>query len=78
MTLHQLSEKLSDMYLTSQDGEAVAMIHLFGIKYSSEIRASGASTRAIAIAAGIPKSFGTEINKGVKLSRFVYLRPEYS
>ncbi len=52
-------------------GEAVAMIHLFEIKYASEILSSGESKKAIAKEAGIPDSYATEISKGVKLSKFV-------
>ena len=74
MTLQQLGKALSDMYFGSETGETVAMIHLFGIKYADEISASGESMRAIALAAGIPESYGTEIGKGVKLSRFVRLK----
>jgi hypothetical protein len=73
MTLQQLGEKLHTMYFESNDGEAVVMIHLFGIKYSEAIRASGASMKSIAITAGINKSYATEISKGVKLSKFVRL-----
>ena len=73
MTLQQLGEKLNEMYFKSNDGEAVVMIHLFGIKYASEIKESGASMKAIAITAGIGEAYGTEISKGVKLAKFVRL-----
>jgi hypothetical protein len=59
------------MYRESGKGEAVVMIHLFGIKYAKEIRESGESMKAIALAGGIPESFGTEVAKGVKLSKYV-------
>ncbi len=71
MDLHKLGMKLHDMYFNSEDGEAVAMIHLFGIKYAKEIKASGESMKAIALAGGIQKSYGTEVSKGVKLAKFV-------
>ena len=71
MDMHELSTKLNDMYFNSKDGEAVVMIHLFAITYAEDIKASGASMEAIAIASGIPKSYGTEISKGVKLAQFV-------
>lgn len=74
MTLQELGNALSDMYFGSETGETVAMIHLFGIKYAEEIATLGESMRAIALAAGIPESYGTEIGKGVKLSRFVRLK----
>ena len=74
MTLQQLGEILNQMYVGSDDRETAAMVHLFGIKYAQEIRNSGTSMKAIARAAGIPESYGTEISKGVKLSRWVVPR----
>lgn len=61
MELQELSNTLKDMYFNSKDGEAVAMIHLFGIKYADEVKASGKSMKAIANAEGIRESYGTEI-----------------
>lgn len=71
MNIQELGSKLNDMYFNSGDGETVAMIHLFGIKYSNEIKASGESMKAVAKAAGIRESYGTEIGKGVRLAKFV-------
>lgn len=71
MDLRELGEKLHDMYFNSEDGEAVAMIHLFAIKYADSIKASGKSMKEIAKAGGIRESYGTEISKGVKLAKFV-------
>lgn len=59
------------MYFNSEAGESVAMIHLFGIEYASEIRQCGESPKRLAIAAGISESYGTEISKGVKLAKYV-------
>lgn len=72
--LQKLSEKLNEMYFSAMDGEAVAMIHLFGIKYASDIQELEESKRSIAKAAGIPESYGTEISKGVKLSKYVTVK----
>ena len=74
MTLQQLAENLREMYLESNKGEAVVMIHLFGIKYAEEIKTAEVSMKAIALAAGINESYGTEIGKGVKLSKFVKIK----
>lgn len=71
MNLNQLGKILNHMYFDSPHGETVAMIHLFAVKYTDEIRATGESMKAIAKAAGIPESYGAEINKGVKLSKYV-------
>ena len=74
MDLQELGEKLHDMYFNSEDGEAVAMIHLFAVKYADEILACGESMKTIAITAGLQESYGTEISKGVKLARYVVPR----
>ena len=71
MTLNELGQKLSDMYNNAPSGDSVAMIHLFGIKYASEINRGGYSKKEIANSANIPESYGTEISKGVKLSKYV-------
>ena len=71
MDIYELGQKLNDMYFNSNEGEAVAMIHLFAIKYAKEIKATGKSMKEIAKAGGIRESYGTEISKGVKLSKFV-------
>ncbi|MCW2314134.1 HTH-like domain-containing protein [Rhodoferax antarcticus] len=74
MTLQQLGKVLNEMYFGAKDGETAAMVHLFGIKYAQAIRDSGASKKAIAKAANINESYGTEISKGVKLSQWVVLK----
>lgn len=71
MDINELGRKLNDMYFNSEKGETVAMIHLFAIKYASEILQTGEAMRTVAIVAGIPETYGVEINKGVKLSKYV-------
>lgn len=71
MDINELGQVLNDMYFNSEKGETVAMIHFFAIKYADEIRATGESMRTMANVAGIPESYGVEISKGVKLSRYV-------
>jgi len=71
MTLIELGETLSKMYNNAQKGEAVAMIHLFGIKYANDIISSEYSKKDIIKASGISESYLTELTKGVKLAKFV-------
>lgn len=71
MTINELGAALGKMYHNAPKGEAVAMIHLFGIKYAEELNQSRFNKKAIANAAKIPESFGTEISKGVKLAQYV-------
>lgn len=74
MTLQELGTILHGMYFNSEEGETVAMIHLFGIKYAKEIIDLCASKKEIAKAADIKESYGTEISKGVKLSKYVSVK----
>jgi 5-methylcytosine-specific restriction protein B len=74
VTLHQLGQKLNEMYFSADDGETAAMVHLFGIKYATEINELGAAMKSIAKAAGIRESYGTEISKGVKLAKYVTVK----
>ena len=75
MKFETLTTILNDMYHNSPEGEAVAMIHLFGIKYAKEIKACDESMKQFAISSGINESYGTEVSKGVKLAKYVWPRP---
>ena len=46
-------------------------IHLFGIKYAALIKESPYSIADILNDADLPKSYQTEVNKGIKLSKYV-------
>lgn len=50
------------------------MVHLFGIKYAREISECEHSPKEIAKLAGIPETYGVEINKGRNLSRYVQVK----
>jgi hypothetical protein len=71
MTLNELGTKLSQMYNNAPKGDAVAMIHLFGIKFANEIKQSEYSKKDIIKQSGISTSYLTELNKGVKLAKYV-------
>ena len=75
MTKIDLAQELNKMYYNAPKGEKVAMIHLFGIKFSEEIKECSCSTKEIAKAADINESYGTEISKGVKLGHYVDIKP---
>ena len=71
MDKNELGKVLHDMYFNSPDGETVAMIHLFGIKYAKEISNADTTFKELAELAKIQPSYGTEISKGVKLAKYV-------
>ncbi len=73
MTIEDAAKILSQMYLTAPEKEQVVQIHLFGIKYATQL--DGMPLHELSERAGISKSYGTEIRKGINLSRYVSLKP---
>jgi hypothetical protein len=71
MNIKELGSKLREMYTNASKGVAVAMIHLFGIKYAAEINKNEFSKKDIIKASGISESYLTELTKGVKLAEYV-------
>lgn len=75
MTIEQAAAELCRMYRQgSITKEQATSVHLFGIKYASQI--AGMSLPEIAVRAGIPKTYATEIRKGINLAKYVELRPD--
>ncbi|GJM12207.1 MAG: hypothetical protein DHS20C12_06100 [Pseudohongiella sp.] len=69
-----LGEILKHMYSNAKPKEKAVMIHLFGIKFADELSACKASPADIAKLAGIEESYGTEINKGRNLAKYVLVK----
>ena len=78
MDSQELANILRRMYSEAGYGEQVAMSHLFGIRYSEEIRACEDSPARIAKKAKISERYGTEINKGCNLARYVEVKDSVS
>ena len=74
MDIGQLANELRKMYDTAPRGEQVAHIHLFGTKYAAEL--ARFAPASVAERAGIGRSYGTEINKGRNLAKYVELKPQ--
>lgn len=72
MTIDAAARILADMYAKGGDREKVVNIHLFAIKYAGEINSMNA--HEIAERAGISRSYGTEIYKGIRLAKYVELK----
>lgn len=70
MNASKLGSILKDMYENAPDKDQVAMIHLFAIKYADFIMDKYTAAEIVR-ASGINKSYGTEVNKGLRLSRYV-------
>lgn len=76
MTVIELGNKLKEMYEGS-NGDKTAMIHLFGIKYADVIRNNRFTPREILQVAQMPDSYFAEINKGIKLAKYVDVKEKY-
>jgi hypothetical protein len=62
------------MYDNAPEDYKVANIHLFGVKYASIILDENFKVIEIVRASEIKKSYRTEVNKGIKLARYVIPR----
>lgn len=71
MTEIELGTILKSMYDNALEKEKSTNIHLFGIKYADIIRDSKYKPIDIVRAAALPESYVVEINKGIKLSKYV-------
>ena len=76
MTVIELGSILKEMYEGSS-GDKTVMIHLFAIKYADEIRGNGYIPREIVKATQMPDSYFAEINKGIKLAKYVDVKDKY-
>jgi hypothetical protein len=56
----------------AQKGDKVVTVHLFGIRHAEQL--DGMNLYHLAERAGIGKSFGTELRKGVRLAAHVLLK----
>ena len=74
MAEYELGQKLKEMYENAPKGEAVAFIHLFGIQYADEIRNNRYRSTNIVSASGLSKSYFAEVDKGIKLSKYVEIK----
>lgn len=72
MTADELARQLRDDYGRAPKGDKVVAIHLFGIRNAAALE--GHSAQDIAERAGIGRSFGTEIRKGMRLADYVRLK----
>lgn len=76
MDKFKLGKILKDMYENAPEKDQVAKIHLFGIEYANLIKKNKVKVRDIAIEAGISETYITEINKGIRLSKYVCKRED--
>ena len=77
MNITELAKKLAEMYKNAPEGDRVAMIHLFGIRYAKEIKENHYASAEIVktvrrdFNSHFSASYDTEINKGIKLAKYV-------
>ncbi|WP_432815356.1 HTH-like domain-containing protein [Sphingorhabdus sp.] len=70
--MSDIVDELKQTVAAAGKGDKVVAIHLFGIRHSQ--RLDGMNLHDLAERAGIGKSFGTELRKGVRLADHVSLK----
>lgn len=72
MTEVELANELKKMYKSGiPTKEQTTMIHLFGIMYAEVIRENKFTPKNILKYAEMPESYQAEINKGIRLAKYV-------
>ena len=72
-----LADILSLWYRDAPKGEKKTMIHMFGIVYADEIEKCGAKVPEIVGLSDIPNIYDTEVYNGIRLARYVTVRPDW-
>ena len=72
MQIEEAAKILAKMYEKAPAKEKALSIHLFGVKYADDIRDMPSQT--LAIRAGLGKSYGSEIRKGINLAKYVQVK----
>lgn len=75
-SVNELAAVLKNMYENTYSKEKALMIHVFGIKYGEIIRDKKVRIADIIKYAGLKKSYVTELNKGVNLSKYVEIKSD--
>jgi hypothetical protein len=67
--VNEIAKALKQAVDSAPSGERVVTIHLFGIDNANLL--DGLNVHDLADKAGIGRSYGTELRKGVRLAQFV-------
>ena len=74
LELNNLGKILKDNYENAKNGETVASIYLFGIKYGKLIKTKNYPINEIIRISEINDSYFAELNKGIKLSEYITIK----
>ncbi len=72
--LNTLGKILGDNFENAKNGETVASIYLFGIKYGKLIKTKNYSINEIIKISGINQAYFAELNKGIRLSEYLSIK----
>ena len=73
LTEHAAAARLKQMRKNALTNEKAVQVHLFGIKYAEDL--AGLNLKAVVKAADLEESYVTEVRKGMKLAKYVVLKP---
>ena len=69
----ELAQILQRMYRNAPNGEKSTSLHLFGIRYVTELLAPDISVIGVVERSGVGNSYLTEVHKGIRLAKYVEL-----
>ena len=72
MKIEDAAKILASMCEEALPNEKALSVHFFGVKYANQIR--NIPSQELAVRAGLQKSYGTEIRKGINLAKYVEVR----
>lgn len=70
-TERKLGMVLGELYENAPRGMQVANLHAFAVYYADVITRERLGKKEIVLAAGLPETFKTELNKGINLAQYV-------
>lgn len=73
MNFGQLVRELRESFHSAPGGDKAVTVHLFGIRYSGEIRACGSTVDGIVLEADLPATHAGEIRKPTRIAGHVTL-----
>ena len=78
MSIGEWAQALRIMWEQAPDGGKTPMFHLFGIKYADELQQQSVEDlKDLCRRAGLRRSMGIEVKKGVVLAKYVDAKPRY-
>lgn len=75
--MEEVFAELHNAYCNSAEGQTGVMICIVAIRYANEIINAQISIKQLLEMADVPYTYRTDITRGLNLSKYVDLKPEF-